>query len=509
MSAREATIVVTLDIGGSAAKASAYDADRQVSLGQAARPYPAPAAGADPGLFDAGAWWLAAAGALADLRERLDQPAGRYLGLTVSAIRIPFVLTDAAGRPVMPGLLNKDRRALAYVSQAAAPFGEAGLYQLTGQWPAPEFGLAKLLWARSQYPAAWQAARTVLQLHDWFIYRLSGVTLSEPSSAAMSQMLDVRAGSWAAGLLAALDVPGTLMPDLVAAGSRAGGLTAEAARLTGFAAGTPVHVGGGDTHMSALSAAPGQGIPVVVAGTTTPTVLPVPASRLSEPPDELFPLLISEHVVAGQAILEANAGPTGGLAALAAGLDGESGPALREALIARGITLAADRPGRPLAALAGHPFFGPAGWAASAPPTVVGLTDEHRGEDVYQAFLLGIGLAVRATLGCLLRQSGTIAPFIAVTGGMSTSPAWTQLLADVTGYEVRVRPADQIAGRAGAVLVAGLSGPGPVEQEETRVHKPGAGGAQRHDQELARYQELYAQAQRAEADGQVSRAGAR
>lgn len=135
-----ASIVVTLDIGGSAAKASAYDAAGRSSLGHAAAPYPAPAPGADPGTFDPQAWWRAAVVALRDLREQLGAPAARYLGITVSAIRIPFVLAGADGEPVMPGLLNSDRRAQPYVGQAAAALGADRLYELTGHWPARSSG---------------------------------------------------------------------------------------------------------------------------------------------------------------------------------------------------------------------------------------------------------------------------------------------------------------------------------------------------------------------------------
>ena len=64
----------------------------------------------------------------------------------------------------------------------------------------------KLLWARAANPSAWRTTRWVLQLHDWFIYRLSGVVASEPSSAAMSQMLDISQGRWADTLLGALGI---------------------------------------------------------------------------------------------------------------------------------------------------------------------------------------------------------------------------------------------------------------------------------------------------------------
>jgi sugar (pentulose or hexulose) kinase len=76
VAATEASIVVTLDIGGSAAKASAYDAALQTCLGQAEAPYPEPLPGTDPGLFDPDGWWLSAVAALRQLQQRVDQPAG-------------------------------------------------------------------------------------------------------------------------------------------------------------------------------------------------------------------------------------------------------------------------------------------------------------------------------------------------------------------------------------------------------------------------------------------------
>jgi xylulokinase len=253
VSSTEATVVVTLDVGGSAAKASAYDAARKVCLGSTAVPYP-PNTGQDPGMFDPDGWWLAAVGALRDLQQLVGEPAGRYLAITVSAIRIPFVPLDAQGNAVMPGLLNRDRRATPQVADLTAAIGADELYRITGHWPAPEFGLPKLLWLRDSYPDAWRATQTVLQLHDWFVYRLSGVLASEWSSAAMSQMIDVRNGGWAAGVLAALNIPESLLPELRRAGAPAGRLLPDVARASGFAAGTPVHIGGGDTHMSSLSA---------------------------------------------------------------------------------------------------------------------------------------------------------------------------------------------------------------------------------------------------------------
>src|SRR5258708_18769039 len=130
----------------------------------------------------------------------------------------------------------------------------------------------------------------------------------------MSQMVDGGGGRWAASLLGSLNISNAVMPGLAPAGTPAGGLLRSVAEQTGLAAGTPVHIGGGDTHMSALSAAAGDGIPVVVAGTTAPVVLAVPAAPTAGPAGGIFPLLVSDPVVARQRVLEAHGGATGSIA---------------------------------------------------------------------------------------------------------------------------------------------------------------------------------------------------
>src|ERR1700689_2640389 len=323
--ATEANIVVTLDIGGSGAKAVAYDAVRQRCVASAAVPYPAGGDGGDSGLFEPEDWWHAAAGALAELGLPLTEPRRRCLVITVSAIRIPFVLIDRDGTPAMPGLLNRDRRAARQVADISAAVGADDVYRVTGHWLAPEFGLPKLLWARAANPSAWRTTRWVLQLHDWFIYRLSGVVASEPSSAAMSQMLDISQGRGADPLLDALGARAALLPERRRAGPGVGGLQPAVADATGFARGTPVHLGGGDTHLSAESAGGGADPgPVVGAGTTAPVQLIVDTAAVAASAGVRYPLLVSGHVTAGRRALETNAGPTGGILSRLGGLGDQS-----------------------------------------------------------------------------------------------------------------------------------------------------------------------------------------
>jgi sugar (pentulose or hexulose) kinase len=484
----DASVVVTLDIGGSAAKATAYDTGARATLATTSTPYPALAGSSDPGLFDPDAWWSSALRALSTLATTLDLNGRRYLGVTVSAIRIPFVLVDGRGCTTAYGLFNKDRRALGQVRELTEAFGADAVYGLTGHWPAPEFGLPKLLWVRQNWPSAWSSATTVLQLHDWFVFQLSGTTVSEPSSAAMSQMLDLAQGTWAMPLLAALDVPVERFPELRPAGSVAGGLQREVALATGLPAGLPVHVGGGDTHLSAVSTGYSRhAVPVVVAGTTAPVQIALGAPRS---PTECSPLLVSPGALAGQWVLESNAGPTGSAVAELAPMTELSGEQLEAALVSRRFVIE-HQIDAPLTVITGNPFFGPVGWQRALAPTVIGLRGTHTGKDVHAAALTGSCYAVVSMLSCLEKGYGERPPFVVATGGMSTSAPWCQLLADATGHQVRVRPLSRVAGVAGAVVVTGDEGLAAADDDEVLLYEQCAATAGIHLDGHARYERLY------------------
>ena len=497
-------IVVTLDIGGSGVKASCFDAAGDIATTVTAVRYPS-VGPQDEGTFDPDVWAETATGALAQLVARCPALPHQYLGITVSAIRIPFVLLDADQQVVGPSLLNRDRRALTIVDDLVASIGHRELHRTTGHWAAPEFGLPKLLWIQRNCPDAWAQVRTLVQLHDWFIFRLCGAIASEPSSAAMSQMMDISAGTWAYDLLASeCGVRGEMLPEFASAGTQAGGLLGTIAAQVGLPAGLPVHLGGGDTHMSALAAG-GQasGWPVVVAGTTGPTQLSV------ESPADLeawFPLLVSSVPAGTGWALESNAGPTGEIVDRLSDLAELSGPRLLAALASRGFAVD-DTLGRsePLTILAGNPFFGPRGWHVWPAPTVFGLAPRHSGADLLDAARTGTCLALSQVLSQLSGAAELRGDTVIATGGMSGSATWSQTLADVTGRGVLVRELDQVAGLAGAALVAGVSVQSVLRDLEPTRYTPDASRYAGLQRSVDAYCRLYAASQSRSAENRLSR----
>ena len=495
-------IVVTLDIGGSGVKASCFDVSGNVPATAAAVPYPPGAH--DDGTFDPDVWADTATAALAQIVARCPARPHQYLGITVSAICIPFVLLDADRRVVGPSLLNRDRRARPIVDDLVATIGHRALHRTTGHWAAPEFGLPKLLWIQRHCPGAWPRVRTVIQLHDWFIFRLCGAIASEASSAAMSQMMDVSAGTWAYDLLASeCGIGPEMLPEFAAAGSRAGGLLGAAAEQVGLPAGLPVHLGGGDTHMSALAAG-GQasGGPVVVAGTTGPVQLSAgPALSL----DAWFPLLVSPLPAGTGWALESNTGPTGEIVDRLNDLSQLSGPSLRAALAARGFHVENERSqAEALTILSGNPFFGPSGWHIWPAPTVFGLTPRHTGADLLDAARTGTCLAFSEVLSQLSDASGSRSDTVIATGGMSRSAAWSQTLADVTGRRVVVRELDQVSGLAGAALVAGVSAESLFRDLQATRYTPDASRRADLQRSVQAYCRLYSASQARSRENQLS-----
>lgn len=402
--------------------------------------------------FDPGEWWVAMQEACAEAVARAGAPPARYLAVTCTAMRIPFVLVDRSGTPVWPGVLNLDGRGRSYLDMVRDALGGQALYELTGHWPAVPLGLPKLLWFKHRRPDVWARVATVLQMHDWMLYELCGEMASEPSSASMGQLLDIAHRRWATPLLEAVGIPTELFPPLRDAGSYLGCLRPSVARAMNLLAGTPVHVGGGDTHMGCLGAGGVEvGGVVIVGGSTTPIQLTA-ASPACHPVARPW---VSAHLFPGLWAAEMNVGATGimykWLRDLCAGLAPDGAvPSYGhlDALAARSPLGAGD-----LLVTAANPHWSEATWLRRSPTTLFDLTPAHSLGDLARATLESVCYAVRSNLEQLETVHGGPFERVLLVGGASHSPLWSQILADVLGRVVRIPEVEEAAALAGGRIV--------------------------------------------------------
>lgn len=452
----KAELILTIDGGGTSAKVSAYSVRARHTVAgsvvEYSASYPAPTLAE----FDPASWWAAVVRAVRETVENAGVDPSCYAGITCTGMRIPFVLLDRDGEALAPGVLNLDRRGQDYLDIVRAAIGPERLYELTGHWPNAKWGLPKLLWFVDRCPEVWQRVRHVLQFHDWLIFGLSGEFVSEPSSAAMSQLVDVRGRTWAEELLEAVGLDRGLFPPMADAGTRAGGLLPTFARETGLLAGTPVHVGGGDSHTSALGAGgirPGD--IAVIGGSTTPVMLTSEEVLL----DPVHAPLVSPHLRPGLWAVETNAGITGilytWLRDLAVPL--ARGSQAGSDSYAQIDELAAFSPlgARDLLVVSGNPFWSEGAWERVPPISIIGLTPGHSLGDVARSILECICHAARGNLEALEASLGRACGRVVFTGGTSRSPFAAQMLADVLGRPVTVAEVREPSAVAGAILVAG------------------------------------------------------
>src|SRR5579871_5023059 len=113
-------LVIGVDASTTATKAVAWDRDgAAVAEGRASLALMNPR----PGWFeqDPTAWWTSAATALRHLFERIDSQ--RIAGLAVSNQRESFAPFDDAGRPLRPGMIWLDDRAIGQQQRFGESFG--------------------------------------------------------------------------------------------------------------------------------------------------------------------------------------------------------------------------------------------------------------------------------------------------------------------------------------------------------------------------------------------------
>jgi sugar (pentulose or hexulose) kinase/phosphoglycerate dehydrogenase-like enzyme/ribulose-5-phosphate 4-epimerase/fuculose-1-phosphate aldolase/putative sterol carrier protein len=440
-------------------------------------------------------------------REALNQaqasPA-QVLGVAATSMRHGMVLLDADGRERL-AVPNRDARAASQGLELARERG-ALFYQRTGHWPSPVFAAARLLWLRERAPHSLKQARALLSLSDWAAFRLTGALAAEPSQAAETLLFDVQSCTWADDLIASLNLPRNIFPTLRDAGTRLGSLTAAAAAHLGLTPGLPVAVGGADTQSGLLGAgAVAAGQLAVIAGTTTPIQLVIDHPVI----DPQRRLWTGRHVVPGLWVLESNAGGMGKALDWFARLLYPDAPDAVALLTAEAT---ASLPGAcGMTSTLGVTIFN----ASQMGLPVDSLTMTHEiatGDNGRQdrahlarAILEGLAYSVRANAAQVTQVAGIDPSTLHLSGGMSRSSFWSQLLSDVmnTPVEVSATPEASALGAAicagvGAGLYKDLAAGAQALSRVVRRHAPQAENVQGYQSLFADWNE--AREARADAD---------
>ena len=136
--------------------------------------------------------------------------------------------------------------------------GRDRLYEETGNQFMEINTLFQLMAVKAERPELLQRTDSLLLMPDLFQYFLSGTKISEKSIASTTQMMDMRQGRWACGLLESLGLRAGMMRDILPGAVKTGSLRPELRKELGVPAVDVIAVAGHDTE-SAMAAVPARG----------------------------------------------------------------------------------------------------------------------------------------------------------------------------------------------------------------------------------------------------------
>jgi xylulokinase len=392
-------------------------------------------------------WFQATAQAVQQCLTQSDISPQTIAGVGLSGQMHGCVCLDATGATLRPAIIWADQRSHPQVNRI---YQEIGIDQL-GRWTANPlatgFMLASWLWLVENEPENAGATAYLLLPKDYLRFRLTGRIGSEPSDASSTLLFDTAHRRWSQELLAALEIPLGILPEIFPSYQVTGGLTDLAASACGLTPGTPVVFGASDQACQAI----GQG--VLEPGWMSCTIgtggqLFFPSLIPSYDPGLRIHLFC--HAIPDRWHLEA--------AILSAGL---SLKWLRDNIL-EGYTyqqladLASQIPANSeglffLPYLVGErtPHMDP-----HARGGFIGLTLRHNRSHLVRAVMEGVVFALKQGIA-LAESLGIAVDHIIASGGATHHPLWLQLQADIYNQSIYQTTTVE-ASAAGAAILAGV-----------------------------------------------------
>jgi len=406
----------------------------------------------------------------------------------------PCVLpVDERLAPLGPGILyGIDTRASAQIEQLTEELGAAAVLERTGNALTSQSAGPKVAWLRDERPETFAAAATFHTCQSFLVARLTGERIMDRTTAAYwGPFYDIRSNDWVEEWIAGTVEPERL-PRLAWPTEVVGRVTAEAARATGLAPGTPVIAGTADAPAEAVSAgvlAPGQLMIMYGSSIFMIAVVgePIVDARMWAAP----------YVFEGLSIVAGGTSTAGTLTRWLIGLLGDEHDSARIA-------------GR-------YEEF--AAWAAAAPPgangleflpylsgertpihdpdargVIFGLTLQHTRSDVARAALEGIAQGIRLNTETMLEMGVPMENIRAIGGGVRNE-TWLQAVSACIG-----RPQEVVAQTGAAYGDAMLAaiGVGALDRAEvsswpqvTETVEPDRAQAGLYQRQASRQRRLY------------------
>ena len=382
------------------------------------------------------------------------------LGVSATSMREGIVLYDADGKELW-AVANVDARAEEEVRYLKENFAdlEEDFYADSGQTFALG-ALPRLLWLKNNHPEIYKKVAHISMIGDWILARLSGVIASDPSNGGTTGIFSLKKRNWMPQMPAKVGIKETIFPKVLEVGSVVGFVTKKASDETGLSTSTKVIMGGGDVQLGAAGLGVVEaGQVAILGGSFWQQVVNIKSDV--EPPKDMS-VRVNPHVIEGLSQAE--------------GITFFSGLVMRwfrdafcdmEKLEAqeKGCDVYEILEQKAQEISAGSyeilPVFSDSmkykKWYHAAPSFLnLGLdADKYNRASMFRSLEENAAIVSSINLEKIKQFSGVEFDEIVFAGGASKGKLWSQIVADVTGYRVKI-PRITEATALGAAMAAGV-----------------------------------------------------
>ena len=442
---------MAVDIGTSATKALLFDTDaNQVAIVRKHYPILTPRKGwseQEPGvIFDA---------VLEALREIVQSlPAGgRIQGIAFSSQLYSVLAVDIEGSPLSRSLTWSDTRSAEYAYSIRQHPKASGVYQRTGCPIDAIYPLSKIAWLKENLKLPENTR--FISIKEYVIFRLTGCSLVDWSIASATGLFDIKEHHWDDTALSLVGITPANLSELVPPRHILREWKQEIVDVTGLPTDTPIIVGGGDGPLASIGVGAYRFDRLAVNVGTSAAARSVIHEAQVDSEGRLWTYVVDEGLWVIGGIVS-----SGGIVydwALENFLsettqteDSDSATAIHE--LADRLASAVPPGAEDLIFI---PYLGgeqcPV-WHPHTRGSFYGLDFRHNRGHLLRAVLEGITRSIWRVSESI--QSLLHGQFneIRVTGGLTSSPLWLQIAADMFGVPIAVPESAEGSARGAAML---------------------------------------------------------
>ncbi len=382
-------------------------------------------------------------------------------GVSISALYggsgIPV---DKDYETIRPCLIWADRRATDECRWLRENIGVDELYRVTANVIDPYYGYTKILWIKNNEPENWAKIHRLETPNAYVIRKLTGVESIDHSSAGnIGGIYNLAKRNWSTELMEDMGIPRDLFPDkIISSEEIVGETTAEEAKKTGLAVGTPICAGGVDAPVSALAGG------AILDGDLASMLGTSMCNGIINTKNRISPKMINyPYVVKARDTLYSFTGistagfcvrwfrdqfgkeelekqrETGASAYKLLDQEAEKIPLGSDDLIFLPHMMVGER----------APY-----WDEYIRGAFLGVSVYHTRAHMFKAILEGVAYAMRYSIDAA-RETGIEINRATLVDGGASSPLWRQIVADVTEIEFHYIP-NTLGAPMGDTILAGL-----------------------------------------------------